>query len=301
VARMWHAAREVISSVGHPLGYPGFSEAARVCPQGRSKRALALRMLTPRGWPPEGNRATLSPHSARKEAPVTTGPGDEMAASTAGPGHLRASHADREQVIDVLKTAFVQGRLAKGEFDARVGQAFASRTYADLAAVTADLPTWLVRAQPPRQPAQAQIQPSGNTDINPAVVAMITGMTVLTAGLWAAVLIGHKIDDDGAVGMLLFLFILTFTNLGILILTGAVMRESRHQKRSGGQLPPSTPRAGGQASQRPASGASAEQLPQINPGQQHAAEAQRSRLPARNRPARGYRIDGVLGAASATL
>ena len=232
---------------------------------------------------------------------MTTGPGDEMAASTAGPGHLRASHADREQVIDVLKTAFVQGRLAKGEFDARVGQAFASRTYADLGAVTADLPTWLVRAQPPRQPAQAQIQPSGNTDINPAVVAMITGMTVLTAGLWAAVLIGHKIDDDGAVGMLLFLFILTFTNLGILILTGAVMRESRHQKRSGGQLPPSTPRAGGQASQRPASGASAEQLPQINPGQQHAAEAQRSRLPARNRPARGYRIDGVLGAASATL
>ena len=34
MARMWHAAREVISSVGHPLGYPGFSEAARVCPQG---------------------------------------------------------------------------------------------------------------------------------------------------------------------------------------------------------------------------------------------------------------------------
>jgi len=35
------ARREVISSVGHPLGYAGFSGAARVCPQGRVKRALA--------------------------------------------------------------------------------------------------------------------------------------------------------------------------------------------------------------------------------------------------------------------
>ena len=29
--------REVISSVGHLSGYPGFSGAARVCPPGRSK------------------------------------------------------------------------------------------------------------------------------------------------------------------------------------------------------------------------------------------------------------------------
>ena len=37
------------------------------------------------------------------------GPGDEQAAATAGRGHLRASHADREQMIDALKAAFVQG------------------------------------------------------------------------------------------------------------------------------------------------------------------------------------------------
>ncbi len=35
---------------------------------------------------------------------------------------MRASHADREQVIGLLKTAFVQGRLAKDEFDLRVGR-----------------------------------------------------------------------------------------------------------------------------------------------------------------------------------
>ena len=59
---------------------------------------------------------------------MTTGPGDGMPLAAAGCGHLRASDADREQVIDVLKSAFVQGRLTKGEFDLRVGQAFAART-----------------------------------------------------------------------------------------------------------------------------------------------------------------------------
>ena len=47
------------------------------------------------------------------------GPGNEMAAGAAGRGCLRASHADREQVIDTLKTAFVRGVLAKDEFDLR--------------------------------------------------------------------------------------------------------------------------------------------------------------------------------------
>jgi hypothetical protein len=39
----------------------------------------------------------------------------------AGCGDLRALHADSEQVIGVLKAAFVQGRLGKDEFDLRVG------------------------------------------------------------------------------------------------------------------------------------------------------------------------------------
>jgi hypothetical protein len=66
-------------------------------------------------------------------------PRDDMAAAAAGRGRLRASHADREHVLDVLKAAFVQGRLTKHEFGMRVGQTFASRTYAELAALTADI------------------------------------------------------------------------------------------------------------------------------------------------------------------
>ena len=63
-------------------------------------------------------------------------------------GRLRTSHADREQAIGLLKAAFVQGWLTKDEFDQRVGQAFASRTYADLGALTADIPGWVSSAQP---------------------------------------------------------------------------------------------------------------------------------------------------------
>ena len=65
---------------------------------------------------------------------------------------LRASHADRERVIEVLKEAFVQGRLAKDEFDLRVGHAFAARTYAELAAVTR-LPASRPQQSRPRIPA----------------------------------------------------------------------------------------------------------------------------------------------------
>jgi uncharacterized protein DUF1707 len=78
------------------------------------------------------------------------GPGDEIAAGAGGRGQLRASHADREQVIETLKVAFVQGMLDEDEFDLRVGQAFASRTCAELAALTSDLPVRLAVVKPPR-------------------------------------------------------------------------------------------------------------------------------------------------------
>ena len=75
------------------------------------------------------------------------------------PGHeLRASHDDREQVIGTLKTAFVQGRLTEEELGARAGQVYASRTYAELAGATADIPDELAGragARPRRDPWRA--------------------------------------------------------------------------------------------------------------------------------------------------
>lgn len=80
---------------------------------------------------------------------------DPMAAGRTGRGRLRASDADRERVIDTLKTAFVQGRLAKDEFCLRAGQALASRTYGELAAITLDIPARQSET-PPRRTARAR-------------------------------------------------------------------------------------------------------------------------------------------------
>src|SRR6185437_10947030 len=52
----------------------------------------------------------------------------------------RASRADHEQAIGTLKAAFVQGRLTKDELDERAGRALVPLTYAELAALTGDLP-----------------------------------------------------------------------------------------------------------------------------------------------------------------
>jgi uncharacterized protein DUF1707 len=114
-------------------------------------------------------------------AAMVTGPGDELAASAAGRGRLRVSDAEREQVIGTVKAAFVRGLLAKDEFDLRVGQAFESRTYAELAAVTAGLPAGSAAAEPPR-PARAQ---GGQPVLRPGRAMAVA--TALYAGIQAFV------------------------------------------------------------------------------------------------------------------
>jgi hypothetical protein len=91
---------------------------------------------------------------------VIAGPG-----SSETPGHqdaLRASDDDREHVIGTLKTAFVQGRLTEEELGERAGLVYASRTYAELAevtaGVTADIPgdlTGRTGVRPRRDPWRA--------------------------------------------------------------------------------------------------------------------------------------------------
>jgi hypothetical protein len=53
---------------------------------------------------------------------------------------LRASHADRDQVVELLRVAAGDGRLSPEELDDRLERALTARTYAELAALTADLP-----------------------------------------------------------------------------------------------------------------------------------------------------------------
>ena len=56
-------------------------------------------------------------------------------------GNLRASDADRDEVVERLRTAAGEGRLTHDELDERLSRALTAVTYADLAAVLADLPT----------------------------------------------------------------------------------------------------------------------------------------------------------------
>ena len=52
---------------------------------------------------------------------------------------LRASDADRDRVIEVLRAAVADGRLDAAEFDQRLDAALAARTFDALAPLTADL------------------------------------------------------------------------------------------------------------------------------------------------------------------
>ena len=147
-------------------------------------------------------------------------PGDDMAAPAAGRGRLRASHADREHVLDVLKAAFVQGLLTKHELDMRVGQTFASRTYAELAALTADIPAGLIGAHPLRKPARAAAPHPENKVVNSSACA-----TLAVLALWAALLTGH-------VGLF---FVVVVAISGVLSVVGGRMVYSSQKKRSSGQ------------------------------------------------------------------
>jgi len=55
-------------------------------------------------------------------------------------GRMRASSADRERAIDVLKAGFAEGRLTSEELEDREARALTARTYDELGQLTADLP-----------------------------------------------------------------------------------------------------------------------------------------------------------------
>nr|WP_184292150.1 DUF1707 domain-containing protein [Nocardiopsis algeriensis] len=53
---------------------------------------------------------------------------------------MRVSDAERDQVAEVLREAAAEGRITLEELDERLDTVYASRVYADLEPVTADLP-----------------------------------------------------------------------------------------------------------------------------------------------------------------
>jgi uncharacterized membrane protein len=99
---------------------------------------------------------------------------------------LRAADADREQLVDVLKGAFAEGRLSQDEYTERMERAYTAKTYGELSALAADLPSQV----PPGYPAY---RTPGTNSL--AVASLVFGIAeFFTAGITAvpAVVLGHK-------------------------------------------------------------------------------------------------------------
>jgi Domain of unknown function (DUF1707) len=147
------------------------------------------------------------------------GPGDESVAGAGRYSNLRASHADREQVLDMVKAAFVQGRLAKDEFDVRVSRVLAARTYADLNALTADMPTELAKAQPPGAAAGSRGAPAPESTGRKLVKAWACATVV-----FPSIAVGVALMESGtaiafiAIAMALFACVIAVPVSGLLML-----------------------------------------------------------------------------------
>jgi Domain of unknown function (DUF1707) len=162
---------------------------------------------------------------------MMAGPGDGMAAGAER--HQRASRADREQVIDVLKAAFVQERLTRDEFDQRIGQALASRTYADLDALTADIPGGLTAAEPGGRPAGV---------LPPKAAARVTAAATGVSMVFTAVEIAESSGGNAVVGLVAVGAVGWFVAM---LVAGLLMFLSWAVKHSGRQHSPGAPPSAG--------------------------------------------------------
>jgi Domain of unknown function (DUF1707) len=190
---------------------------------------------------------------------VTTGREDGTAGEL---GRLRTSHADREQAIDALKAAFVQGRLTKDEFDLRVGRVLASRTYADLGALTADIPDGVTGAQP--SPGRA---PEPGRVLSFKTAARVGAVGAAPSMASAALVLAQSSGVPAVAGVLLVgltgLLVAALLTALLMVLSWVVRRSQREPA----QGPPAGPP--GLASRRPAR---ARQLPSARRDPWHGAE-----------------------------
>jgi Domain of unknown function (DUF1707)/Domain of unknown function (DUF4190) len=137
--------------------------------------------------------------------------------------NVRASDADRDRVIDVLSQAFAEGRLSTEELSARVDDVYSARTYAELAAVSADLPSAPPASPPvpgPGGPA-AQLTVAASNRTNPLAVAALVGSVIPGLPQLAAIILGvaalRQIRRTGERGTVLATADLALASLGLIL------------------------------------------------------------------------------------
>jgi hypothetical protein len=187
-----------------------------------------------------------------------------MAAGSGGGRRVTASQADREQVLDALKAAFVQGRLTKDEFDQRVGRVLA--TYAELDALTADIPARPAETrlpEPARESHNRKVIQRGTAAGAGASMAFTAVLVVVAGGSLALGLV--VVPAVGAVVAVLLAGLLT-------LLSWVLEKGSSRQPSQGPPVQPSD-----QAPQSLASADPVKPSPPAGHDPRHTAEVARSR------------------------
>jgi hypothetical protein len=120
---------------------------------------------------------------------------------------MRASDADRERVVERLRTALSEGRLDLGEYDERMQQAYSAKTYGDLDGLLTDIP---VGQHPVPAAGEAKPKsPTGEWILHQwrgwvSVAVMLTAIWAISGfgdywpgwiiGIWAAVLLWRTLN-----------------------------------------------------------------------------------------------------------
>jgi class 3 adenylate cyclase len=108
-------------------------------------------------------------------APRSPSPQPHPRAQRAG---LRASDADRERVVEVLRHHYGAGRLSEDDLSERIDAAYSRRTVGELDALTADLPS--SHESPPRR-RRGGLETSVRIHF-----AIYAAVNVMLIGIWAA-------------------------------------------------------------------------------------------------------------------
>jgi len=95
---------------------------------------------------------------------------------------MRAADTDRDQTAELLRRAAAEGRISFDELDERIGRAYAAKTFADLEALTRDLPGPGVRAPAPATPRYQPAEVPAGTPAPSFSVAILSGAQ--RAGPW---------------------------------------------------------------------------------------------------------------------
>jgi len=112
---------------------------------------------------------------------------------------MRAADTDRDRAAELLRAAAAEGRITFEELDERVSQAYAAKTFADLQAITHDLPGPGIT---PPAPAARPAAPPATTAAAPGPAASVAIMCgARRAGPWVVPAAYHAVAIMGSVDL----------------------------------------------------------------------------------------------------